>query len=256
MPSTLDALVQSCQQQLDVAIARHCADYSARGGRIFCASGCSNCCSLVVNATLPEALAVAASLSPSQIAAIKTHVERMLAEWDEQRDLKSYLRWHRQSVGLCPLLTADGECGVYPVRPLACRALLATRPADWCTVDFGSLSSLEKELFIGSLDRSAVAFPTHYFAATQELGEELEQRLTLAQQQAWGFSLCGNLNALIYLELEFAIGEVVGQGEGAVAALLRKSGLDRPMLLQFGSRTVLEGAFPRPLPAESLEEKR
>ncbi len=233
MMSTLAPLVQSSQQQFDAAIARHCADYTARGGRIFCAAGCSNCCSLVVNATLPEALAVAATLSPAQVTALKAHVQRLLAGWDDQRDLKSYLRWHRQNVGLCPLLTQGGECGVYPVRPLACRALLATRPADWCAVDFGTLSSLEKELFMGSLDRSAVAFPTHYFSATQELAEELEQRLTLAQQQSWGFSLSGNLSALIYLALEFGLGEVAGQGGAAVAGLLQHSGLDRLMLLQF-----------------------
>lgn len=233
MPSSLDPLVRNCQQQLDAATTRHCADYAARGGRIFCGPGCSNCCSLVVNATLPEALAVAATLSPSQSAALKAHVERLLAGWDDQRDLKGYLRWHRQSVGLCPLLNEGGECGVYPLRPLACRALLATRPADWCAVDFGTLPSLEKELFMASLDRTAVAFPTHYFAASQELGEELEQRLTSAQQQNWGFSLSGNLSALIYLALEFGLGEVVGQGGAAVAGLLQHSGLDRPMLVQF-----------------------
>ena len=233
MSSPLDPLVRNCQQQLDAATARHCADYAARGGRIFCGPGCSNCCSLVVNATLPEALAVAATLSSAQSAALKAHVERLLAGWDDQRDLKGYLRWHRQSVGPCPLLAKGGECGVYPLRPLACRALLATRPADWCAVDFGTLPSLEKELFMGSLDRTAVAFPTHYFAATQELGEELEQCLTLAQQQCWGFSLSGNLSALIYLALEFGLGEVAGQGGAAVAGLLQHSGLDRPMLLQF-----------------------
>ena len=233
MSSSLASLVQSSRQQLDAASARHCADYSARGGRIFCGPGCSNCCSLVVNATLPEALALAASLNPAQVAAVKGHVEAMLAEWDDQRDLKGYLRWHRRSVGLCPLLTKGGECGVYPLRPLACRSLLATRPADWCAVDFGSLDRLEKELFMGSLDRSAAAFPTHYFAASQELGQELEQRLTLAQQEAWGFSLSGNLNALIYLQVEFGIAEVVGRGGVAVAELLRSSGLDRPLLLHF-----------------------
>lgn len=227
------SLVQSCHEQLDAATARQVADYSARGGRIFCGPGCSNCCSLVVNATLPEALAIAASLNPAQVAAVKGHVEAMLAGWDDQRDLKGYLRWHRQSVGLCPLLTKGGECGVYPLRPLACRSLLATRPADWCAVDFGTLSSLEKELFMSSLDRSAVAFPTHYFAASQELGQELEQRLTLAQQATWGFSLSGNLNVLIFLQLEFGIAEVVGQGGAAVAGLLGQSGLARPLLLQF-----------------------
>lgn len=233
MSSSLASLVQSSRQQLDAATARHCADYSARGGRIFCGPGCSNCCSLVVNATLPEALAVAGSLNPAQVAAVKGHVERILAGWDEQRDLKGYLRWHRQSVGLCPLLNQNGECGVYPLRPLACRSLLATRPADWCAVDFGTLSSLEKELFLASLDPSAVAFPTHYLAASQELGQELEQRLTLAQQEAWGFSLSGNLSALLYLALEHGIGDLVGRGGEAVAVFLRRSGLDRPLLLHF-----------------------
>lgn len=233
MPSSLDRLVHTCQQQLDAATARELAAYSGRGGRIFCGAGCSNCCSLVVNTTLPEAMVIANRLTPAQSAALKAHVERMLADWDEGRDLKGYLRWHRQSVGACPLLTASGECGVYPQRPLACRALLATRPSEWCAVDFSNLSSLEKELFMGSLDRAVVAFPTHYFATSQELAEELEQRLTEAQQQSYGFSLSGNLTALVYLLQQCNLAAVVGQGVDAVADVLARSGLHKPLLLQF-----------------------
>lgn len=238
MATSLDTLVATCHQQLDTAIGRQVESYT---GRIFCGAGCSNCCNLVVNATLPEAMVIAASLNPVQIAAVKAHVPRMLAAWDDRWDLKGYLRWHRQSLGLCPLLTAGGECGVYPVRPLACRALLATRPSEWCAVDFSSLSSLEKELFMGSLDRTAVSYPTHYFAASQEVAESFEQKLVQAQQQAWGFSLSGNLSALIFLQSEFGIGEVMGEGPGAVAELLRHSGLDRPLLLQLRSTTGLGG---------------
>lgn len=233
MHSSLDNLVQSFQQQLDAATVRELAAYSDRGGRIFCGAGCSNCCSLVVNTTLPEAMVLASRLHPAQSAALKAHVEKMLADWDEGRDLKGYLRWHRQSVGACPLLNAAGECGVYRQRPLACRALLATRPSEWCAVDFANLSSLEKELFLGSLDRSAVAFPTHYFAASQELAEALEQRLIETQQQAWGFALSGNLTALLYLLQQYNFAAVVAEGIEAVAGLLIRSGLHKPLLLQF-----------------------
>lgn len=233
MVSPLDALVQSCQQQLDAATARDIAAYAGRGGRIFCGAGCSNCCSLVVNTTLPEAMVIAASLNPAQGAALKAHVERMLADWEEGRDLKGYLRWHRSSIGACSLLTASGECGVYPLRPLACRALLATRPSEWCAVDFSSLSSLEKELFMGSLDRTAVSYPTHYFAASQELAESFEQKIVQAQLQSWGFSLSGNLTVLLSLLLEWNLAAVVGQGGGAVADVLARSGLQKPLLLQF-----------------------
>ncbi len=233
LPPILETLVRDSHRRLDAATDAAVAVYAEAGGRIFCKAGCSNCCTLVVNATLPEALWLAAALSPVQAAAVRAHVDGMLAAWDENRDLKAYLRWHRQSVGPCPLLTPAGECGVYARRPLACRSLLATRPADWCGVDFTGLSSQEKELFMGSLDRAVVAFPTHYLASPQELGEELELQLNQAQIDQWGFSLNGNLSALLRLALEPELEPSLAEGGEAVAELLRRTGLHRPLLVHF-----------------------
>lgn len=33
---------------------------------------------------------------------------------------------------ICPLLSTDGGCNIYAVRPLACRAYAVLTPADWC----------------------------------------------------------------------------------------------------------------------------
>lgn len=224
--------IEQQQRFLDQYAAALTADYCARGGEIYCAKGCSNCCTLVVNCTAPEALLLAAGLDEALLQRVDRHVERLRELTAGVSELKEYLRRHRREAGGCPLLGADGACEAYALRPFSCRALLATRESRWCGADFALLTSAEKEAFIASLDRSVTAFPLHYLAAAQDAGRELERQALLAMAAAHGFSLYGNLAVLVHLASRHGLAERLAAGSGAVRELLARVGLDQQLLLQ------------------------
>lgn len=78
-----------------------------------CRAGCSWCCSLVAESSVPEVLAIARylreTLDADQLAVCLSEIERVLEERRSGRRPQ------------CPLLK-DGLCTVYPIRPLTCRA--------------------------------------------------------------------------------------------------------------------------------------
>lgn len=86
-----------------------------------CKPGCSWCCRMMVTATAAEVLALAAAidaLPPDGAAAIRTRVSAAVpAVTGLDQDAR------RRLARPCPLLEADGRCGVYEARPLACRGL-------------------------------------------------------------------------------------------------------------------------------------
>jgi Fe-S-cluster containining protein len=96
---------------------------------------------------------VAEQLSAQQTAELADYVERIKKAHKNWGNLKSYLKEHRQKLGPCPFLSQQDSCTIYPLRPLACRAMLSTRPAAWCTVDFSELDSWDKQAYESSLDR-------------------------------------------------------------------------------------------------------
>jgi hypothetical protein len=204
---------------------------TAGGGRIYCARGCRNCCNLAVQCTFSEALLVADTLGEEHTAGLDEHISRLRRHLKEAVDFKSYLRLHRQKIGFCPFLEADGACGAYAVRPFACRSLLSTRPADWCAVDFAELHPLEKQAYLSSLDPALVAWPTHYLAAPRDLGQELESATFWRMQDSFGFTLSGNLPFLVWLEMKYRLSEVAEKGQAAVLALLKKERLNLPFLV-------------------------
>lgn len=202
---------------------------SAAGQRIYCGRGCAGCCTLTVNATLPEAVLAGEALDDIQQAALRAHIPRLLEVAASAVDLKSYLRRQRREVGPCPFLNIRGACGLYGRRPLACRSLYATRPPDYCTVDFAALHPLERQAFLSSLDRDLVAFPTHYAAAPQDLGRELEAALSWRMREVLGFSLTGSFPLLVWLAREK---DLAGQGVNEIRRLLANEGIESPFLLE------------------------
>lgn len=204
------------------------------GGKIHCRRGCANCCRLAVEATLPEALAAAQALSGSQAAALADHVERLRENLRGAADLRGYLRSYREKMRGCPFLEGDGACGIYDVRPLACRALLSTRNPEWCGVDLSALHPLEKQAFLSGLDPAVVAFPTHYAAAPQEAGRELEEAAAIETVRRWGFSLSGNFPFLVWLARERGLAEAGARGREGVAELLQREGDGLSFLLRLG----------------------
>ena len=185
---------------LDKFTSAWLTNYRATEKAIYCCEHCFGCCHLAVHATYPEAVAVAEGLTGTQSKRLTDYIERLKVALTELTDLKSYLKRHRQELGPCPFLDGQGSCSIYPTRPLSCRALLSTRPAVWCTVDFSKLDHWDKQAYESSLDRQVVAWPTHFVAATQDFGRELENTLLELMQKEKGWSLSGNFAVMVWLE--------------------------------------------------------
>lgn len=92
---------------------------------IACGPGCSFCCMNQVQVTPPEALLIghhlAATRPPTEIEALLARVAAILA-LTAGKTRREVAVMRRELP--CPLLR-EGLCSVYPVRPLACRAMHA-----------------------------------------------------------------------------------------------------------------------------------
>lgn len=205
--------------------------YRESGKPLYCREGCSGCCHLAVHATFPEAVAVAAELSAWQTTELNAYVERIKKAHKDWGDLKSYLKEHKNKLGPCPFLNQQSCCSIYPLRPLACRALLSTRPAVWCTVDFSELDNWDKQAYENGLDRQIVAWPTHFVAATQDFGQKLENSQLEAMTHEKGWSLSGNFAIMVWLEKNCHLSQVTNRDE--FLELMITSELDSNLLLDF-----------------------
>ncbi len=223
--------VQQQHTLFDRKIEECIDDYTRKGGHVHCGRGCRGCCNLAVNCSFHEALRIATALTEQQTDKIISHALLILEHIGALQDLKSYLRMHRQRIGFCPLLLDDGSCGVYGMRPFSCRALISTKENRWCSVDFGTLPAAEKAAFVDSLDRTEVSFPTHYLYSTQDLGQQLEARATMAMAARFGFSLSGNLPFLIYLEIKHQLSRIIPRGHETTIRFLAEMGLLHPFLI-------------------------
>ena len=207
--------------------------YIDSGKQLYCRDNCSGCCHLAVHATFTEAVAVASELSTQQTAALADYVERIKNAHKDWDNLKSYLKAHRQKLGPCPFLNQKGSCTIYPLRPLTCRALLSTRPAAWCTVDFSELDDWDKQAYESSLDLQVVAWPTHYVAETQDFGQQLEKTLLETMQREKGWALSGNFAIMVWLEQTCRLSEVTSKDE--FQKLLATNELNSNLLFDFTS---------------------
>jgi len=229
--SRLLTLLDDKRQQLDQLTARSAAGKDDRL-RIYCAKGCNNCCFLAVNSSFTEAVALTGALSEQQRYSLNDTLPQLRKISQQAENLKQFLRLYRQQFGGCPFLIESGNCGIYPQRPLSCRALLSTRNSSWCAVDFAELHPQEKEAFLSSLNPAVVAFPTHYLADSQEFGMELEAAVVSEMQNAFGVALSGNLLYQVWLESEYKLSQVLDGGFSATRAFLEERQLDLPFLLQ------------------------
>jgi len=202
------------------------------GVRLWCGPGCGNCCTLAVNATLPEALVIAGRLDGPQRLLLSATVARLIDHAGQCRDPRTFLAGYRQAVGPCPFLDELANCIIYPERPLACRALLATRPPDWCGVNLAELDEFDRTSFLAGLDRSVVAFPTHYAAAPQQLAADYERGLLFAMLRLAGYALSGNLALLTWLCGEPGFTAALLAGPEDLRCFLSARRADQPFLVQ------------------------
>jgi len=227
----LAELARQRQAELDAAIAAWRQGDGA-GVRLWCGPGCGNCCTLAVNATLAEAQAIAAVLGSGQRQRVADCAARVIAKARHSPDARSFLAGYRRAVGPCPFLDDTANCTIYSARPLACRALLATRPADWCGVNLAELPAVERDAFLASLDRSVVAYPTHYAAPPREFAIARERGLLFAMLRVTGFALSGNLPLLAWLCGVPGFAAALADGPASLQAFLADHHADRPFLVQ------------------------
>ncbi len=84
-----------------------------------CGSGCTYCCHLQVEISVPELVSLIAYVSENFSYAETEALTARVHEAERQtRGLNSYERLFARVP--CPLLS-DGQCSVYPARPLVCR---------------------------------------------------------------------------------------------------------------------------------------
>lgn len=226
--------IRALHARADAEIGAWLTRFSATGGKTYCAKGCANCCRLAVETTLPEALYIAGRLSEEQGSALDSFVGRLKKQLHGVTDLRSYLRSYRETMVGCPFLESGGGCGIYESRPLACRALISTRNADWCGVDLSRLHPLEKQAFLSSLDASVVSFPTHYAAVPREIGCELEEAAAAEGIRRWGVTLSGNFPLLAWLVRERSLEVLLSRGSVAITEMLGKEGPLVSLLIRLG----------------------
>ena len=230
----LHSVLEQNRRRLDLACAAAVEQVGATWSTIYCTKGCANCCTLAVNCAFAEARAIAAGLNEPQRQLIGERAAWLVQLNKDAADLKDFLRRHRSESGGCPFLDpVTQSCQIYAQRPLACRALLSTRPAAWCGVDFSTLHPLEKQAFLSSLDPQLVAYPTHYLATPQELATELEDELQAVMLEQFNCTLSGNLIYLIWLQLEFDLAEQLANAPDQLARFLHSRELEQSYLLQF-----------------------
>jgi len=93
-----------------------------------CSAGCSYCCHVHADATVPEVLAVAEHLArtrrPEALAALRARLSEQALRVERLSDEE---RWAAKIP--CALLDEGGRCSIYEARPLRCRAFHS------CSVD-------------------------------------------------------------------------------------------------------------------------
>jgi Fe-S-cluster containining protein len=108
---------------------------SASEIQVTCRRGCCGCCHSEVEVTQDEAILLREMVDGGfgidrERLGLQASRERLSPEWQRF--------WSPEN--RCVFLNAAGECGIYRERPAACRKLVVTTPADWCTTPGSAVS--------------------------------------------------------------------------------------------------------------------
>lgn len=113
------------------------ATQTAKTAKTTCTKGCDHCCHLLTIVTLPEAAAIAEHLltdpawRPKLAALLVQLYEQLLPLSDPALTRESYFDQHIP----CVFLGADRTCGIYDVRPTACRYHFVVTDPKHCAYD-------------------------------------------------------------------------------------------------------------------------
>lgn len=212
------------------------AAYTARGGRVYCASGCFRCCDMPIRLSWPEALTIAGSMTEPQHRAMAAHARKVWHNAHHSRSAEEYVENHRRQVGFCPLLDREsGACTQYADRPTRCRDTYSGLPARFCAP--GGVEQLRGEARrrYRQLVRTDPAMDgqSHFLAPLEDLSLPIWEAFSKMMRRDLGFELWGDFAFLVCMTREPAFVEALGlRTPRKVIAALRKAGLYHPEIVQ------------------------
>lgn len=98
-----------------------------------CKKGCNFCCRINVDVMPEEAEVIAEYCRENDIPISKDYLKKQMKIRKEEIGFSS--------VAACVFLK-DGECSIYPVRPLACRKYLVATPPEDCDIKFHGIKKV------------------------------------------------------------------------------------------------------------------
>jgi Fe-S-cluster containining protein len=109
----------------------------------FCSRGCVHCCKHIFSASLAEAAAITYYLTehPALVSGFLDISTSLDVAYPDRRTLRVELSPHERELEYfsrkipCDFLGADGDCMIYPVRPLSCSAYVSYAPARICSFE-------------------------------------------------------------------------------------------------------------------------
>ncbi|WP_243027769.1 YkgJ family cysteine cluster protein [Thermus albus] len=156
------------------------ADYLAKKGvQPSCRAGCFACCLGLVTLSRLEGEALLPHLRAEQRQRLLQEGPRRLALLKEGKDDPQFPGRFFLSRTPCPFL-AEGLCGVYPWRPLACRALLTASDPKFCHPEAG---------FSGN----------HFLPTPWRMARMRMETLWEEERKRYGFLVLGEMVGLLYL---------------------------------------------------------
>jgi Fe-S-cluster containining protein len=163
-PNVLADAAERAHAALDAAGRRALA----RGAEVpACAAGCSYCCHVHADATVPELLSIARHIEGAWSEAARAALrERLALQVSRVEHSSDEERWAAKIP--CALLDGAGWCSIHAVRPLRCRAFNA-RSVEPCREAFAGSEEAEPAR-IPRLDRAHDAAEAGYDEALAEAG--------------------------------------------------------------------------------------
>lgn len=209
--------------------------YRARGGQVYCGSGCFACCNMPIRVSLLEACLTATALDDDQAAAVEAHARKAIRNARTARDDEEYVQRHRLEVGYCPLLNAQGACSEYEVRPTRCRDTFSAFPAHYCEAGtWERMTRRERAEYRREVARTpGTDGEWHFIAPLEHLSEPVWQVAARTMRDAWHLEVWGDFWVLTTLARDPAFMAHVERGDahGARRAATRLN-LSHPLLLE------------------------
>jgi len=136
-----------------------------------CSAGCSYCCHVHADATVPELLAITRHLARTWSEAAQGALrERLALQASRVQHLSDEERWAVKIP--CALLDDAGRCSIYAARPLRCRAFNASDAAPCREAFAGSAEAVPAR--IPRLDRAHDAAEAGFDEALRDAGVSVE----------------------------------------------------------------------------------